>query len=211
MALKLVTPPDHFPVTVAEAKAHMALEHNDDDDTISGFIATAVEAAQLILGRQLVAASYELQLSQFPAAHCWGQKPRENHNAIDLPNPPLIEVTSVTYLDADGLRQTLPAERYTVDVDSLVGNILPAYGLAWPAARFYPGSVRIAYSCGWPMDDNTRPPVWTGPKSIKTWIMVRVATMYENRESIVTGQAAAELPRSYVDGLLDAHRIYKVV
>ncbi len=211
MALKLITPPAGLPVTVAEAKADMNIEHNDDDAIIAGFIATAVETAQLITGRQLVEAVYELILAQFPPPYCWGPCRQEHFSAIELPGPPLIAVASITYVDTEGVLQTLSEDRYTVDVDNIVGRVLPAFGTSWPAVRVYPGSVRVRFSCGWPMSDETSPPVWTGPESFRTWIMKRVATLYENREAIITGQAASELPRSHVDGLLDGQRVFKVV
>lgn len=208
MALKLITPPAYLPVTVSQAKEHMRVEGSTDDDYIAALIASSVDYAELSTGRQLVEATYELVLDAFP----WDKQLGIIHNGvIELPRPSLLTVTSIKYIDADGVEQTLASTEYTVDTDSLVGRVYPAYLKYWPRTRAVPAAVRIRYTCGWPMSDETSPPAWTGPESIKTWIMVRVATLYSMRESLVQGQAVAELPRSYVDGLLDAHRIYKVV
>jgi len=197
MALKLITTPAYQPVTVAEAKAHMNVEHTGDDALIAVLIASAVDVAQLITSRQLVEAQYELVLDGFA-------------DQIELPGPPLLTVSSIKYQDANGVEQTLASTEYTVDADSLVGRVYPAYGKTWPSTRDVPNAVRIRFTCGWPMSAAGSPPVWTGPKSITTWILVRVATMYQQREALVQGQAVAELPRSFVDGLLDVHKIITV-
>jgi len=208
MALKLITAPTALPVTVAEAKAHLNLEHNADDAIIEGFIDSSVSYAELITGRQLVEATYELVLDAFPLDKGLGTVP---DGAIEFPRPQLFTVSSIKYIDADGVEQTLASTEYTVDTDSLVGRVYPAYGKYWPSTRAVPSAVRIRFTCGWPMSDAQSPPVWTGPEAIKTWIKVRVATLYTMREAVVQGQTIAELPRAYVDGLLDAYRIYKVV
>jgi hypothetical protein len=41
------------------------------------------------------------------------------------------------------------------------------------------------------------------PQSIKAWMLLAIATWYENREALTAGQPVAELPRSFWDGLLD--------
>ncbi|OIO03165.1 MAG: hypothetical protein AUJ49_05020 [Desulfovibrionaceae bacterium CG1_02_65_16] len=218
MALKCITPPSSLPVTVAEAKEHMVVSTSADDSLIAAFIAAATDAAQGITGRQLVEAEYELVLDQFPTRFPgWLCGEWLEHNSIELPLPPLLSVeaqpavSSIKYIDAEGVEQTMPTADYTVDADSLLGRVYPAYGKSWPATRAVPNAVRIRYICGWPMGEATSPPVWTGPEAIKTWIKVRVATHYTMREALVQGQAVAELPHSFIDGLLDPWRIYKVV
>lgn len=200
MPARVITEPESYPVTVAEAKAHMniASAFTADDTLIQGFIASAVEQAQNMTRRQMVEATWELVIDEFPSVT------RANPYAhIELPNPPLLAVESVKYMDAEGVEQTLASGDYVVDTDGLVGRIYPVYGGSWPDTLDAPGAVAVRYSCGWEMDEAESPPAWTGPESIKTWIKVRVATMYEQREALVVGQAVADAPRSFVDGLLD--------
>lgn len=211
MALKLITAPASLPVTVAEAKQHMRIDGTEDDTYIAALIAAAVDAAELITGRQLVEAEYEFVLDKFPYAQPLEYIRVRVAGAIELPRQQLLAVSSITYLDVDGVEQTLSAADYTVDAESLVGCVCPAWGKCWPLTRPVPNAVRIRFTCGWPMSNTVSPPVWTGPEAVKAWIKVRVATMYEQREAIITGQQANEVPRSFVDGLLDAYRIYKVV
>lgn len=209
MALKVITPPAALPVTVAEAKAHLNVEHAADDTLILAYIETAVQLAQHLTDRQLVEAEYELVLDGFPRDPVLSQLAGRPIGLIEFPKPPLLTVESIKYLDQDGVQQTLASTEYEVDSDGLVGRVYPAYGKCWPVTRAMPNAVRLRFTCGWAMeyDETTSPPasppVWTGPEAIKTWIKVRVATLYAQRESLVQGQTVAELPRSHVDGLLD--------
>lgn len=208
MGLKLITAPLHMPITLAEAKAHMRVDGTADDALIAGLIGSAVEAAQNITRRQLVTATYDYTLPGFPAAT------RGNPLAVlELPAPPLQAVTGVYYVDGTGAEQQLPCGSYVVDSYSLVPGLSPVVGTPWPAARDGANAVRVRFTCGWAMDATVSPPAWTGPDSIKAWLLMRVATMYEQREAVAVGSgyAVADISRPFVDGLLDPYIIPMVV
>lgn len=82
----LVTPPDILPVSLAEAKAHLRVDYDDDDGLILSLIRAAVDHLDGwtgILGRCLVEQEWR---QDFPAgATCF-----------PLPLGPVISVTSVT-------------------------------------------------------------------------------------------------------------------
>lgn len=208
MGLKLITAPLHMPITLAEAKAHMRVDGTADDALIAGLIGSAVEAAQNITRRQLVTATYDYTLPGFPAPT------RMNPlAAIELLAPPLQAVLGIYYVDSTGVEQPLPCGSYVVDTYSLVPGVYPAVGASWPSPQEGPNAVRVRYICGWPMSAAVSPPVWIGPDSIKSWLLVRVATMYEQREAVAVGSgyAVADLSRPFVDGLLDPYVIPLVV
>lgn len=196
MGLKCINPPSGYPVTVAEAKAYMNLAHDDDDALIESLLASAVEVAQVKTRRQFVQAQYDATYSRFPA-----------RAALVLPFPPLIAVEGVYFLDTSGAEQQLGCGAYSVDEYSLLPALRPVPGATWPSTAANPNAVRVRFTCGWPMDDSTSPPKWAGPENIKHWIKQRVATLYEQREALVNGQAVVEIPRSFVDGLLDPYVI----
>lgn len=208
MGLKLITAPLHMPITLAEAKAHMRVDGTVDDALIAGLIGSAVEAAQNITRRQLVTATYDYTLPGFPAPT------RLNPlAAIELLAPPLQAVTGVYYIDSTGAEQPLACGAYVVDTFSLVPGLSPVLGTSWPATQEGPNAVRVRFTCGWAMDASVSPPAWTGPESIKAWLMIRVATMYEQREAVAVGSgyAVADISRPFVDGLLDPYVIPMVV
>src|SRR5262245_18579900 len=115
MALKLITPPADL-ISLAEAKAHLRVDHDDDDATITFLISAATQYADARtgwLGRALMSQTWDLVVDAFPTSTrcCWPVAPVtvSSAAAIQIPWPPLETVSSVKYLDADGVQQTMPA------------------------------------------------------------------------------------------------------
>lgn len=187
MPLIVINPPSEEPVTLVEAKLHCKVDGSDDDALITALITAMREQAEHRIGRALCTQTLESVLDAFP-------------DAVKLPKPPTASVTSVKYLDADGLLQTLDAVAYTVDKDSEPGWVVPAYGLAWPDTRTEPNAVRVRYVAGYGAAAAV-------PKSIKAWILMAVGTLYSQREGIITGTIVAEVPRDFFAGLLDPYWI----
>lgn len=214
MALRLIEAPTDIPVSVAEIKAHAGISTSADDALLGSLILAAVGDAENRTRRQLCPATWELILDEFPKTPCKHRKRRYEISvqdvkvaAIEIPMPPLVDVVSIKYTDTDGVEQTMMSGAYVVDQDSLPGRVYPAYGTSWPGTLDAPGAVVVRFSCGWAMDDTASPPAWEGPDDIKTWIKVRVATLYGLREHVVIGQTVSEAQRSFVDCLLDRHTV----
>jgi uncharacterized phiE125 gp8 family phage protein len=192
MGLTLKVAPAAEPVTLAEAKLHCKVDGTEDDALITALIVAARQQAEHRTGRALITQQWEQTLDSFP------------EDSVDLPKPNLVSVQSVTYLDADGVRQTLAGTEYQVVTDELVGRLLPAYGKSWPSCRVQPGSVAINYTCGYGNASAV-------PESIKSWIKMAVGTLYAQREGIITGTIVAEVPRDFFAGLLDPFVVHRVV
>lgn len=188
MSLKLITAPAAEPVTLAEAKAHLRVDGTDDDVYITALIGAARQGAEHITERALMAQTWELALDAFEAD-------------IHLPRPPLASITSITYLNDGGALTTLDASAYLLDDYSEPARLLPAYGTTWPATRSQANAVLIRYVAGYASAAAV-------PQEIKSWMLLRIGLLYENRESAVAGVSIAELP--FVDRLLDAYRFWSV-
>jgi uncharacterized phiE125 gp8 family phage protein len=160
------------------------------DPLLNSFIKTARLAAENITRRALITQTLELVLDAFPPA------------GIFLPLPPLQSVTSVKYIDEDGVEQTLSTDLYDVDTDSEPGKVVLESGESWPTTYDQVNAVRVRYVAGYGAASAV-------PEDVKTWMKLRVGTMYENREAIITGTITSDVPRDFVDGLLDAVRIYE--
>lgn len=191
MGLTLKIAPGEEPVTLAEAKLHCKAEESADDALITALIVSARQQAEHRTGRALVTQKWELTRDSFPV------------DSLELPNPKLVSVESVTYLDADGVRQTLANTEYQVVTDELIGRVLPAYGKSWPSCRVQPGSVAVNFTCGYGAAAAV-------PPSIKTWMLLAVGTWYGQREGIITGTIVAELPRDFFAALLDPYWVARV-
>lgn len=185
--LKLVTPPSVEPVTLAEVKAHCVIGHDEDDTLLGILISAARQHGESLTSRSWAEKTLEVVLDSFPSGH------------IELPASPITAVTSIKYLDADGVEQTMPEADYTVDADSLVGRVVAD---EWPETADRINAVRVRYTAGW--DYGALPP------ALKQWLLIRVATLYEHREALTmvsNNRLVMPMDRSFVDGLLDAHTV----
>ena len=190
MPLTLLNAPDDEPVSLDEAKLHLRVDGADDDSLITALITAARQQAENRTGRALVTQKWRYDLATFPV------------DTVELPKPPLASVESITYLDADGTRQTLTDSAYEVYTASLAGVVNPAYDTAWPACREQPGSVQISYTAGY--GDAA-----AVPQLIKAWMLLAIATWYAQREAVITGTIVSELPSAFWDSLLDAYCIMR--
>lgn len=186
MGLKLITAPSILPVTVAEAKLHLRVDHSEEDDLIERAISSAtgfVDGPDGFLGRALIDQTWELTLDEFPI------------NEIRIPLPPLIEVVSVIYDDADGNPQTIATSDYSVDNVSEPGWVLPLSSGSWPTVFEGINSVRIRFRAGY-VDMSQSPVVGEVPAEIINAILLHVGDQYANRENIVLGVSAVEMKTS---------------
>lgn len=191
MSLKLITAPAAEPILLATAKAHLRVDHSSDDALITSLITAARLAAEDRLGRRLINQTWELVIDAFPSAE------------IKVGVLPVVSITSVKYIDAAGAEITLASDQYTLDADTLPGWLLPAYGVDWPATRDVANAVRVRFVCGYGADGTAV------PQPIIQWMLLTIGTLYAHREAVVAGQMA-EVPRTFVDGLLDPYRLMEI-
>jgi uncharacterized phiE125 gp8 family phage protein len=190
------------PVTLDEVKAHLKISSTAEDALVSQYIVAARQIAENITGRSLVNTEYALTLNGLYSDH------------ISLPMAcPLATATShvtITYRKTTGDSTTLASTYYTPEHQADTrGFIRLNYESEWPTdVQDSEGAVTITYRAGY----STLASVVTGnvPDAIRQWIMVRAGQMYNHREPIITGTIQTELPRDYVDGLLDRYVVISI-
>jgi uncharacterized phiE125 gp8 family phage protein len=193
MALKLVTAPTTYPVTLAEAKLHCRVDGTDDDALITALITSATEMCEQQTGRALMTQTWLLTLDEFPTE-------------IELTRVPVQSISSVTYTDTAGATQTLStgSNWRLLDLgDFSMARIVPVYGYTWPATRAQNNVVSVQYVAGYASAAAV-------PESIKQWIKLMVSTMYENRETEAYSSRAVSttVQMQFVDRLLDRYRVF---
>lgn len=126
------------PLSLADAKKHLRVDHSDDDDSIQAVIEAAFEMIERRTGRAFREQNCQLKLSEFPAGN----------DPLYLPKPPVLSVSSILYRDSNNVSQTLNSALYVVQTAAIPGQIIPTYGTSWPTALDNPESVIITYSAG---------------------------------------------------------------
>lgn len=170
-----VAGPAAEPVSTADLKAWLRVEHDADDAKIAAAGATGRELVERALGRQLATATWLLTLDGFPWPGGWAflDAPTvfPDPHTIRLPKAPLQSVTSVQYYDLTDTLRTLSAAAYVVDAATDPGRIVLAMGQVWPVTRLRPGAVRVTFSAGYGA---------AVPEVVKTAIKMTAAWLYEH-------------------------------
>lgn len=194
MRIVRITQPAIEPVTVTEAKVH--LRHFDvvEDALIGTLITAAREYAEAYCGRSFITQGWRGVMDCFPCD--W----------IEIERSPLLSVESIVYRDMAGVEQTittpaLPA--WAIDTSGEIPRIAPGFGYTWPSALPQIGAVQVNYTAGY------GPLATDVPAVVRNWIMVRVNTMFENREEIAVVQRGSVTPLAYLDRLLDPISVHR--
>lgn len=203
MALSLVTAVLAEPVSLAEVKAWCRVDSDmhADDALLTSLITAArqsIDGPDGWLGRALMKQTWDLKLDRFPAG--WSHV-AQAYDTIVVPLPPLISVTSLTYVDTAGTSTTLATTEYTVDTASEPARITPAYSKSWPSTRDVMHAVTVRIVCGYATANAVPTPIKTGLKSL-------VAHLYAEREAVSDG-AKVVVPW-HVEQLLANYRIWAV-
>ena len=204
MPMQLITPPAGEPVSLQEAKAHLRVDFDDDDGLIQALIAAARQAAQTITNRQLMSARWKLVMDSFPGPSLMGVPAGQPFSlpghAILIHKSPVLNVVSINYLDMAGVLQSMPASNYTVDAACEPARITPVFGQIWPIALPQIGAVSVTFDAGYGAAASV-------PEGIKSWIKLRVGSLYAHREEVAALSRGRIEPLPFVDGLLDPFKV----
>ena len=111
-------------MTLAEAKAHSRVDIPDDDALIASLILAAREWVEGQTHRALLTQTWDCKFDE------WTMEGSDY--VLRLPLAPLQSVTSVTYIDGDGVSQTLSSSLYQVVASTEHPRVVQAYGATWP-------------------------------------------------------------------------------
>ena len=204
MPLQLVTPPAQEPVSLAEAKQHLRVDGGDDDLLLGSLITAARQAAETKTGRQLITARWKLVLDAFPGPSLMQSATGASFSlpghAILLAKCPVQAVVSVEYMDMNGATQVMPASDYVLDAACEPARLTPAFGKTWPSTLPQMGAVSVTFDAGY----GTASAV---PEGLKSWIKLRVGSLYGHREEVATLTRGRIDPLTFVDSLLDGYRV----
>lgn len=199
-SLAKVVQPTVEPVSLAELKKHVRVEHEEEDAYLQGLIQAAREYSERRIDRCFIDTKLEMKLDTFPIGV-----------ELPLPLPPFSPTTTrqtieVSYLNVQ--LQSLPVVEAEPVIVSQPGTFI-AHRASTPAILtpnvngYWPvtGPIRAAVTIRW----------WAGygdagaavPKGIRHAILMLAAHWYMNREAVAPGSLGS-VPFG-VDELLSTH------
>lgn len=130
-----VAPTDE-PLTLADAKTHCRVDGTDSDSELGAMVSAARVFAEDYCGVKLGAQTVVLRCSSF----C---------DFVDLPIAPVTSISSITYLDTDGVEQTLSTSVYEGVLIGLEPSIRLKINQSWPAVRCASDAIRVTVAAGY--------------------------------------------------------------
>jgi len=183
-----VTAPTAEPVSVADAKRHLRVEHSDDDLLIKRLIETAIAYVDVrgALGKAMI-------------TQTWAEWFAPNPSEIILSLGAVQSVSSISYYDTDNALQTATLDNYYVLGPSTRTVIKPKTGYNWPTTFTRDDAIKVQYVIGY--GDTFR----DVPSTVRHAILMLVSHYYENRELEVIGVNTKTLPFGF-ESLIDNER-----
>lgn len=196
MRATLYTAPTIEPASVADVMLHLRMDDETavESDYLESMVRAARERVEEITGRQILTATWEYFLDDWPRG-----------NAIKLPFGNLQNAVGtapiVTWKDEDGTVTTLTVTTdYLVETNGAgIGRIVLPYSVSWPSGSLYPSNpITVRFVCGWTSAALV-------PHKIIAAIKMICADLYEQRGEPIVGQTVA-INKS-VEWLLASHRL----
>lgn len=92
-----------------------------------------------------------------------------------LPDAPAASITSITYVDPDGVTQTLSTDVYELRADDLEASVVLKFNQSWPSIQ--PGSrITVTAVVGYT----------TAPPAVHQAMLVRIADFFSGHEAVTS-------------------------
>lgn len=208
--LLIVTPPATEPISTADAKAFLRVDHADEDTLIDALVTTARRFVENYTGRALITQTWAQWLDRFPdhGKHTqWWDGTREG--PVSMLNPPdarrlslfrapVVSLTSIKTYAPDDTEATFDAASYILDDSQEIPQVVLRDGYTWPVNLRVAKAIKIEFVAGYGDADDVPADMILAMKQL-------VAHWYENREA-ASENAMSEIPLG-AKLLLDAYRV----
>lgn len=158
-------------LSLADAKAHLRVMHDDEDDQITALAASACASIAENVGRVLTEEQWTVAVA-----------------AVDgdfvLPLAPVQSVDAITYFDADDTEQAASVDDFYLFADDDRAILRPKAGKAWPATIAREDAITVTITVG----------MTTVPPGLLAAAKLLLGHWYDTRAAVAMGQALQEIP-----------------
>lgn len=186
MSAFLLTAPAVEPLSLAEAKNFLRVEHDADDAIIASLVSAARNHVEALTRRALIVQTWRLVFDRWP-----------DGGRITPRIGPLRALTAVRVFGAGGDASAIDPETFVTDV---AAGVIAAPGWSLPPPGRGIAGIELDIEVGFGVAASDVPP--TLLQAIRTL----VAHWYENRGLIAIGQSVAMMPAS-VNAMISSYRV----
>ena len=184
---QVITAATSYPVSLTEAKSHLKVDTTADDTYITSIIKAATQLSEEYTNRFFIDTVIEQTCSDFAQLQT-------------LFKSKVSAVAHVKYYDSDNSLQTLSATIYDTQLKYEPSQIQLADDKSFPEITKRNDAVVARYTVGYGASASDVPEI------IKQAILLTIGNFYQNRNSVVIGRIATELPMN-VKWLLDTYKV----
>ena len=184
---QVITPASTYPVSLTEAKSHLKVDTTADDTYITSIIKAATQLSEEYTNRFFIDTEIEQYASSFVELKT-------------LFKSKVSAITNVKYYDNNNTLQVLSATVYDTQLNYEPSQIQLAENQSFPSITKRNDAVRAKYTVGYGSSASDVPEI------IKQAILLTIGNFYQNRNSVVIGRIATELPMN-VKWLLDTYKV----
>lgn len=184
----LLSGPAVEPITLAQAKQFIRVEHDDDDDIITALIAGSRIHVETQTRHALITQSWRLVRDVWPELGC-----------VPVLPVPLRTLDAARVYKSDGSTLALDVTTFTLDKAAAPARLTFMRG-ALPAPERRAAGIEIDVTCGYGAAATNV------PEPLRQAIRLLVAHWYENRGLVAAGQQVAVLPET-VAALIAPYRV----
>ena len=174
-------------ITTAEAKAHLKVDVSDDDTLIDNLVKAATQSCEEFTNRYFT----ETVVTQY------SDKMTDTKH---LYKSPVSGVTHIKYYNSSNVLTTWDGSNYLLDKSSTPARIGLAVDASYPSIADRINAVEVKYTVGYGSSASDV------PQAIKQAILLTVGNWYQNRQEVVTGTIASQLPKS-AQYLLEQYKV----
>lgn len=158
-------PPLVEPVVLADMKAFLRIETNDEDALLNSLIKTARDQVERLIGRTLIR-----RIMVYTG-------PVPNGACLSIPRPPLLSINSIRLYDGDNNEVEVPTADFKVNTKIEPGELVLEAAQTWAGYLSGANTIEIKFVAGY---GDTADEV---PLPIRQAIMLIVANLYEHRDT----------------------------
>lgn len=181
--LVTIEPPVELPLNLAQVKAHVYEDGDENNDYLTSLLAAATRWFESAIDTRLVTQTVQITADCFPLDKWW-----------TLPVWPVQSITSIEYTDINGDVQAIPAETIALrKSESARARFAQKNWQPWPAIADTPDAVKVTCVVGFGTRSDI-PPMFTRP------VLLLLAHFYHHR-----GDEQAPVP-SLLESLISSMR-----